>query len=76
MPVKLVMPGLVPGVHVHRAAGKIVDGRDKPGHDDVEAIVRKPPSANAIAPAQEEQKVRDHTPAIITYLISTYSSMP
>ncbi|MFK4490826.1 hypothetical protein [Bradyrhizobium sp. USDA 336] len=28
------MPGLVPGIHVLRAAPKIVDGRDKPGHDD------------------------------------------
>jgi hypothetical protein len=29
----LVMPGLVPGIHV-LAAEKNVDGRDKPGHDD------------------------------------------
>jgi hypothetical protein len=28
-----VMPGLVPGIHVCRAARKGVDGRDKPGHD-------------------------------------------
>jgi hypothetical protein len=28
-----VMPGLVPGIHVFRAASKGVDGRDKPGHD-------------------------------------------
>src|SRR5215467_4154093 len=28
------MPGLVPGIHVYSAAGKGVDGRDKPGHDD------------------------------------------
>ncbi|MGF6308506.1 hypothetical protein ABIB82_003389 [Bradyrhizobium sp. i1.8.4] len=28
------MPGLVPGIHVFRAARKQdVDGRDKPGHD-------------------------------------------
>jgi hypothetical protein len=27
------MPGLVPGIHVLRVAGKVVDGRDKPGHD-------------------------------------------
>src|SRR3954470_11150598 len=32
-----VMPGLVPGLHVLGAMGKDVDGRDKPGHDDVEA---------------------------------------
>jgi hypothetical protein len=28
------MPGLVPGIHVLGAAGKAVDGRDQPGHDD------------------------------------------
>jgi hypothetical protein len=29
------MPGLVPGIHVFGARGKIdVDGRDKPGHDE------------------------------------------
>ncbi len=27
------MPGLVPGIHVLRAAWQDVDGRDKPGHD-------------------------------------------
>jgi hypothetical protein len=32
---KLVMPGLVPGIHVFAipARKKDVDGRDKPGHD-------------------------------------------
>jgi hypothetical protein len=30
----LVMPGLVPGIHVlGRSSQKDVDGRDKPGHD-------------------------------------------
>jgi hypothetical protein len=30
----LVMPGLVPGIHVLLSSGfKDVDGRDKPGHD-------------------------------------------
>jgi hypothetical protein len=29
------MPGLVPGIHdFGTAAGKDVDGRDKPGHDE------------------------------------------
>ena len=42
-----VMPGLVPGIHVFRAAGKDVDGRDKPGHDEwstlsVSALARVP----------------------------------
>ena len=32
---KLVMPGLVPGIHVFAAASKEdVDGRVKPGHDE------------------------------------------
>jgi hypothetical protein len=30
------MPGLVPGIHVFSASSKrIVDGRDKPGHDEI-----------------------------------------
>ncbi len=29
------MPGLVRGIHVLRAAAKVVDGRDEPGHDGV-----------------------------------------
>jgi hypothetical protein len=30
------MPGLVPGIHVFRdACKKDVDGRDKPGHDEL-----------------------------------------
>ena len=33
-----VMPGLVPGIHVLRTAWLDVDGRDEPGHDDVEAL--------------------------------------
>jgi hypothetical protein len=44
--VKLVMPGLVPGIHVLRCGSKKdVDGRDKPGHDEkrvVFQVVRKP----------------------------------
>jgi hypothetical protein len=32
------MPGLVPGIHVFKSKQiKDVDGRDKPGHDDVES---------------------------------------
>jgi hypothetical protein len=30
-----VMPGLVPGIHVLKQSRKVVDGRVKPGHDDV-----------------------------------------
>jgi hypothetical protein len=29
----LVMPGLVPGIHVVFLGAQDVDGRDKPGHD-------------------------------------------
>ncbi|MFK4387535.1 hypothetical protein ACVWYQ_005470 [Bradyrhizobium sp. USDA 3397] len=38
------MPGLVPGIHVLRASGLSVDGRDKPGHDAVETPVPRYPS--------------------------------
>ncbi|MET3909185.1 hypothetical protein ABID59_003539 [Bradyrhizobium sp. S3.3.6] len=37
---EVVMPGLVPGTHVLRPVWQGVDGRDKPGHDGVEALVR------------------------------------
>jgi hypothetical protein len=35
--VRLVMPGLVPGIHVFNTvtAKQDVDGRDKPGHDEI-----------------------------------------
>jgi hypothetical protein len=34
------MPGLVPGIHVFVfGVKKDVDGRDKPGHDDVTVFV-------------------------------------
>jgi hypothetical protein len=29
----LVMPGLVPAIHVYVPEAQNVDGRDKPGHD-------------------------------------------
>jgi hypothetical protein len=31
----VVMPGLVPGTHVFRAAKQGVGGRDEPGHDEL-----------------------------------------
>ena len=43
------MPGLVPGIHVVPSMPNDVDGRDKPGHDDVETGERKTPIVNAIA---------------------------
>ncbi|MHC4048610.1 hypothetical protein [Bradyrhizobium sp. 25ACV] len=36
------MPGLVPGIQFLSAATKVVDGRDKPGHDAVEARTQSP----------------------------------
>ncbi len=43
------MPGLVPGIHVLKAAQEEdVDGRDKPGHDGKKVIYftsEQPPSA-------------------------------
>nr|QDP22841.1 hypothetical protein FNV92_12035 [Bradyrhizobium cosmicum] len=33
--IPVVMPGLVPGIHVLSCKSKRVDGRDKPGHDGV-----------------------------------------
>jgi hypothetical protein len=33
-PLNIVMPGLVPGIHVFAATNPGVDGRDKPGHDE------------------------------------------
>jgi hypothetical protein len=35
---EFVMPGLVPGIHVLTASKKDVDGRDKPGHDEKNAV--------------------------------------
>jgi hypothetical protein len=32
----VVMPDLVPGIHAFLAACQDVDGRDKPGHDEVD----------------------------------------
>lgn len=32
--VQNVMPGHVPGIHVLSSPRKVVDGLDKPGHDD------------------------------------------
>jgi len=33
-----VVPGLVPGIHNFDIKDKDVDGRDKPGHDGIEAL--------------------------------------
>jgi hypothetical protein len=37
---EVVMPGLVPGIHVLESRhSKDVDGRDKPGHDRLHPVV-------------------------------------
>ena len=36
------MPGPVPGIHVLGAAGRDVDGRDKPGHDGDSRVFNNP----------------------------------
>jgi hypothetical protein len=34
----IVMPGLVPGIHVFFVCCENVDGRDEPGHDDADRL--------------------------------------
>ena len=46
---KLVMPGLVPGIHVLLSA-KDVDGRDKPGHDGASVVANQSPHHQRHAP--------------------------
>ena len=36
MPPGTVMPGFMPGIHVFACNMEDVDGRDKPGHDEIE----------------------------------------
>jgi hypothetical protein len=38
------MPGLMPGIHVLLREKKDVDGRDKPGHDEIECRSQSRPS--------------------------------
>jgi hypothetical protein len=42
-PLSVVMPGLGPGIHVFLDVGEQedVDGRDEPGHDEVDECLRK-----------------------------------
>lgn len=57
------MPGLVPGIHVLRAANQGVDGRDKPGHDGlIERIDRN--DAALVSP--ELQRRRKGGPLCLT----------
>ncbi len=48
-----VMPGLDPGIHVFLSVPNDVDGRDNPGHDDVEAGERKMPIVDCDSLRQE-----------------------
>jgi hypothetical protein len=46
-----VIPGLVPGIHVLIDAGEVVDGRDKPGHDEKRREVEMPEITVSMAAA-------------------------
>ncbi|MEY9882073.1 hypothetical protein ABIA43_003607 [Bradyrhizobium sp. USDA 328] len=48
--IRFVMPGLVPGIHVLRAAWQGVDGRDKPGHDDLSGNAIQEPKNKRAGP--------------------------
>jgi hypothetical protein len=54
---EVVMPGLVPGIHVLGTARQGVDGRDKPGHDNVEPQLSQAPASGAIALRQARAAV-------------------
>jgi hypothetical protein len=45
------MPGLVPGIPVLIDAGEVVDGRDKPGHDEKRREVEMPEITVSMAAA-------------------------
>ena len=47
--VELIMPGLVPGIHVLAALKQGMDGRDEPGHDDEMQIALTTHSALMLA---------------------------
>jgi hypothetical protein len=52
-----VIPGLVPGIHVLIDAGEVVDGRDKPGHDEKRRKVEMPEITVSMAAGRtDEQK--------------------
>jgi hypothetical protein len=38
---RILMPGLVPSIHVNNCNKKDVDGRDKPGHDGEKAAISR-----------------------------------
>src|SRR4051812_3182200 len=58
-----VMPGLVPGIHVFlvscRLKVKDVDGRDKPGHDDVGSDVGIGFRRSSSGPDQRQKEFTD-----------------
>jgi hypothetical protein len=57
------MPGLVPGIHVFKCAQRGVDGRDKPGHDEIAAnwcklpLMTKGPSQPFPAPTSSRPEI-------------------
>jgi 4-oxalocrotonate tautomerase len=66
------MPGLVPGIHVLFDAGEVVDGRDKPGHDEKNEETTMPEITVSMAAGRtDEQKagmMRDITQALVKNL--------
>ncbi len=64
--------GLVPGIHVLVDAGEVVDGRDKPGHDEKRREVEMPEITVSMAAGRtHEQKIgmmRDITQALVKNL--------
>jgi len=67
------MPGLVPGIHVFRATGQDVDGRDKPGHDDC-VLDTVPPNPEKASPAAQNKDRPKEIPMSFSQLESTINS--
>ncbi len=53
-----VMPGLVPAIHVVLRMPSDVDGRDKPGHDDLERGERSTPIVSSDCPPRGDWAAR------------------
>ncbi|TKW79463.1 MAG: hypothetical protein DI543_05060 [Bradyrhizobium icense] len=49
------MPGLDPGIHALLFSLKNVDGRDEPGHDEVETVVLPHPEERAVARVSKDR---------------------
>jgi hypothetical protein len=57
-----VRPGLVPGIHVFLVAGsEDVDGRDKPGHDELQPHAPKCQSLSSITRSMKVRTLADNS---------------